>query len=266
MLSCYIPYNFPKADAEKIEELRVFMIQIKPQREYWLDQLSKCLSGRICNQILQILAGPVASSGKSTLFNLISQAFGTDYYCNMPATYLTQKSPQANISRSSSIIFTGAAFKIGINIPTPRLLWNRGFWGWANNPRWTHANLSIPCLLASPKNLQQQWGGLQSSLKESNMVQPRIVWQWGFWGWANNPSWTHANLAPHLTSCKVHKVHKKKPFGQPSIPRKKQEARLHVCKCTPTPKERLKRQLVDINKSQWGTNCCFLYVKTMSRC
>ena len=99
MLSCYIPYNFPKADAEKIEELRVFMIQIKPQREYWLDQLSKCLSGRRCNQILQILACPVASSGKSTLFHLISQAFGTDYYYNMPATYLTQKCAQANISR-----------------------------------------------------------------------------------------------------------------------------------------------------------------------
>ena len=35
------------------------MIQIKPPRDYWLVHLSKCLSGRICNQILQILAPPV---------------------------------------------------------------------------------------------------------------------------------------------------------------------------------------------------------------
>ena len=80
----------------------------------------------------------------------------------------------------------------------------------------------------------------------------------GLLGWAHNPSWTHANLAAHLTSCKVHKVHTKKPFGQP---RKKQEAHLHVCKCTPTPKERLERQLVDINKSQWGTKLLLLVCK-----
>ncbi len=121
--------------------------------------------------------------------------FGTDYYCNMPATYLTQKSPQANISRSSSIIFTGAAFKIGINIPTPRLFWNRGFWGWANNPRWTHANLSIPCLLASPQNLQQQWGGLQSSLKIGiKHCQHTVVKKWDFWGGSDRTSSTQARL------------------------------------------------------------------------
>lgn len=121
--------------------------------------------------------------------------FGTDYYCNMPATYLTQKSPQANISRSSSIIFTGAAFKIGINIPTPILFWNRGFWGWANNPRWTHANLSIPCLLASPQNLQQQWGGLQSSLKIGiKHCQHTVVKKWDFWGGSDRTSSTQARL------------------------------------------------------------------------
>ncbi len=80
--------------------------------------------------------------------------FDADYYCNMHATYLTQKSPQANISRFQASYSQGlhSSLKIGIIIPTPRLLWNRGFWGGANNPRWTHANLSIPCLLASPQS------------------------------------------------------------------------------------------------------------------
>ena len=97
MLSCYVPYNFPEADPERIEELRVLWVKKRQgdEREYLLDQLNKCLSGRMRNQTLHTLAGPVASNGKSTLFNLVSRAFGTDYYCNMPATYLTQKSPQA---------------------------------------------------------------------------------------------------------------------------------------------------------------------------
>jgi len=30
-LSCYVPCNFPKADAERIEELRLFMSQVKPR-------------------------------------------------------------------------------------------------------------------------------------------------------------------------------------------------------------------------------------------
>ena len=153
--------------------------------------MNKYLSGRIRNQTLHILAGPVASNGTSTLFNLVSRAFGTDYYCNMHATYLTQKSPQANISRIQASYSLGlhSSLKIRIIIPTPRLLWNRGFWGWANNPRWTHANLSIPCLLASPQNLQQQWGGLQSSLKIGiKHCQPRVVIKWGFWGGADSSS------------------------------------------------------------------------------
>ncbi len=87
------------------------------------------------------------------------------------------------------------SLKIGIKIPKSRLLWNRGFWGWANDPRWTHANLSIPCLLASPQNLQQQWGGLQSSLKIGiKHCQPTVVKKWGFWGGANRTSSTQARL------------------------------------------------------------------------
>ena len=123
--------------------------------------------------------------------------FGTNYYCNMHATYLTQKSPQANISRFQASYSQGlhSSLKIGINIPTPRLLWNRGLWGWANNPRWTHANLSIPCLLASPQNLQQQWGGLQSSLKIGiKHCPPRAVKKWGFWGGFDRTSSTQARL------------------------------------------------------------------------
>ena len=144
-----------------------------------------CLIGRrlpvshICNQILQTIAGPVASSGKSTLFHLISQAFDTDYYCNMPATYLTQKCAQANISQCQASHSLGlhSSLKIGINTPQ-RLLSNRGFWGWANNHRWTHANLKpIPCLLASPKILQQQWDGLQSSLKIGRSLKIRLSTQ-----------------------------------------------------------------------------------------
>ena len=199
ILSCYVPYNFPKADAERVEELRVFMIQIKPQREYLLNQLSKCLSGRICNQILQTIAGPVASSGKSTLFHLISHAFDADYYCNMPATYLTQKCAQANISRcqGSHSLRLHSSLKIGINTPQ-RLLWNHGFWGWANNPRWTHVNLSIPCLLASPKILEQQWDGLQSSLKIGRSLKIRLSTQScvkvGLLGGADRTSSTQARL------------------------------------------------------------------------
>ena len=37
--------------------------------------------------------------------------FGTNYYCNLHATYLTHKRPQANISRFQASYFTGAAFK-----------------------------------------------------------------------------------------------------------------------------------------------------------
>ena len=40
-----------------------------------------------------------------------------------------------------------------------------GFWGGADTTSSTQARLPRPCLLASPKNLQQQRGGLQSSLK-----------------------------------------------------------------------------------------------------
>lgn len=31
MLSCYVPCNFPKADAERIEEVRLFMSHVKPR-------------------------------------------------------------------------------------------------------------------------------------------------------------------------------------------------------------------------------------------
>ena len=59
----------------------------------------------------------------------------------------------------------------------------------------THANLFIPCLLASPPNLQQQCGGLQSSLKIGiKCCQPRVVKKWGFWGAADRTSSTQARL------------------------------------------------------------------------
>ncbi len=49
------------------------------------------------------------------------------------------------------------------------------------------------CLQAP--NLQQQWGGLQSSLKiEIKHCQPRVVKKWGFWGGANRTSSTQARL------------------------------------------------------------------------
>ena len=76
-LSCYVPYNFPGPDPDRIEELQVLLSHKSPG---WWERVpagsnNKCLSGRIRNQTLQILAGPTASNGKSTLFNLVSQAF-----------------------------------------------------------------------------------------------------------------------------------------------------------------------------------------------
>jgi len=99
MLSVCVPYDFPKHDPERREGLLTFLSQIKPQdeeREYMLDQLSQCLSGRIRKQLVHILAGPLAGNGKSTLFNLIAQAFGKQYFVTMTPTILTQKSAQAN--------------------------------------------------------------------------------------------------------------------------------------------------------------------------
>ena len=98
MLSVCVPYNFPTHDPQRRQGLLTFLSQIKPEddeRQYLVDQLSQCLSGRIKKQLVHILAGPLAGNGKSTLFSLISLAFG-DYFCTMDITYLTQKSAQAN--------------------------------------------------------------------------------------------------------------------------------------------------------------------------
>jgi len=79
MLSVCVPYNFPRHDPERRQGLLTFLSQIKPEddeREYFVDQLSQCLSGRIKKQLVHILAGPIAGNGKSTLFSLISLAFG----------------------------------------------------------------------------------------------------------------------------------------------------------------------------------------------
>ena len=98
MLSVCLSYNFPRHDPERRQGLLTFLSQIKPEddeREYLVEQLSQCLSGRIKKQLVHILAGPIAGNGKSTLLSLISLAFG-DYFCTMDITYLTQKSAQAN--------------------------------------------------------------------------------------------------------------------------------------------------------------------------
>ena len=98
MLSVCVPYNFPRHDPERRHGLLTFLSQIKPEddeREYLVDQLSQCLPGRIKKQLVHSLAGPIAGNGKSTLFSLISLAFG-DYFCTMDITYLTQKSAPAN--------------------------------------------------------------------------------------------------------------------------------------------------------------------------
>ena len=100
MSSVCLPYNFPRHDPERRHGLLTFPSQIKhedDEREYQVlvEQLCQCLSGRIKKQLVHILAGPIASNGKSTLFSLISLAFG-DYFCTMDITYLTQKSAQAN--------------------------------------------------------------------------------------------------------------------------------------------------------------------------
>ena len=81
MLSCCVRYNFPEADPERIEKLRVFLSQKTSPRMMrestcWVKS-GQALSGRISNQILQILAGPAASNGKSTLLNLISHLVQT---------------------------------------------------------------------------------------------------------------------------------------------------------------------------------------------
>ncbi|KAL3153683.1 hypothetical protein ABBQ32_013283 [Trebouxia sp. C0010 RCD-2024] len=81
MLSVCVPYNFPTHDPQRRQGLSTFLSQIKPEddeRQYLVDQLSQCLSGRIKKQLVHILAGPLAGNGKSTLFSLISLAFG-DY-------------------------------------------------------------------------------------------------------------------------------------------------------------------------------------------
>ena len=58
-----------------------------------------------------------------------------------------------------------SSLKIGIKHCQPRVVKKWGFWGGSDRTSSTQARLPRTCLLASPKNLQQQWGGLQSSLK-----------------------------------------------------------------------------------------------------
>lgn len=135
------------------------------------------------NQILQILPGPAASNGKITLLNLISHLVQTIIAICMLHTSLrrVQKPTYPDFKHH----IHKAAFKPQDrdHRSAPRLLWNRGFWGWGNTSRWTHANLSVPCLLASPQNLQQQWGGLRSSLKIGiKHGQPRVVKKVGLLG------------------------------------------------------------------------------------
>ncbi|KAL3149475.1 hypothetical protein ABBQ32_002259 [Trebouxia sp. C0010 RCD-2024] len=70
MLSVCVRYNFSRHDPERRQGLLTFLSQIKPEddeREYLVDQLSQCLSGRIKKQLVHILAGPIAGNGKSTL-------------------------------------------------------------------------------------------------------------------------------------------------------------------------------------------------------
>ena len=103
MLSVCAPYNFPATDAIKREELQLFLSHIKPQddeRDYIMDQFSRCLSGRVRKQLVHIFAGPLAGNGKSTLLTLIQRAFG-GYFCTMAAAYLTQKSAPANNANSN---------------------------------------------------------------------------------------------------------------------------------------------------------------------
>ena len=118
MLSVCVPYNFPRHDPERRQGLLTFLSQIKPQddeREYLVDQLSQCLSGRIKKQLVHILAGPIAGNGKSTLFSLISLAFG-GYFCTMDITYLTQKNAQAN-NANPIIIDVKRARIVGLSEP-----------------------------------------------------------------------------------------------------------------------------------------------------
>ena len=98
MLSVCAPYEYPATDPVRRAELEAFLRQIKPQneeREYVLDQLGQCLSGRIRKQLIHVFSGPVAGNGKSTLIRLASLAFG-GYFCTIPIAYVTQKSAQAN--------------------------------------------------------------------------------------------------------------------------------------------------------------------------
>ncbi|KAL3146487.1 hypothetical protein ABBQ32_000744 [Trebouxia sp. C0010 RCD-2024] len=118
MLSVRVPYNFPRYDPERRQGLLTFLSQIKPEddeREYLVGQLSQCLSGRIKKQLVHILAGPIAGNGKSTLFSLISLAFG-DYFCTMDIAYLTQKSAQANTA-NPIIIDVKRARIVGLSEP-----------------------------------------------------------------------------------------------------------------------------------------------------
>ncbi|KAL3144441.1 hypothetical protein ABBQ32_004186 [Trebouxia sp. C0010 RCD-2024] len=67
MLSVCAPYNFPTTDATKREELQLFLSQIKPQdgeRDYLMDQFSRCLSGRVRKQLVHIFAGPLAGNSQ----------------------------------------------------------------------------------------------------------------------------------------------------------------------------------------------------------
>ena len=105
-------------DPERRHGLLTFLSQIKPEddeRDYLVDQLSHCLSGRIKKQLVHILAGPMAGNGESTLFSLILHALG-DYFCTMDITYLTQKSAQAN-NANPIIIDVKRARRVGMSEP-----------------------------------------------------------------------------------------------------------------------------------------------------
>ncbi|KAA6418470.1 MAG: hypothetical protein FRX49_11527 [Trebouxia sp. A1-2] len=108
MLSVCVPYNFPRHDPARRHGLMTFLSQIKPEDD------ERVLGGSI-ESVLVWTHKEAAGNGKSTLFSLISLAFG-DYFCTMDITYLTQKIAQAN-NASPIILDVKRARIVGLSEP-----------------------------------------------------------------------------------------------------------------------------------------------------
>lgn len=108
-------YDYAEPDETKMEVLKKIIWTISSENQNKYDTLLKSLARAMCgdntstNQKFYCMYGKTASNGKSTLQNLISQAFG-DYFHQCQTTFITQQSARSDSANGDLASMVGKRF------------------------------------------------------------------------------------------------------------------------------------------------------------